>query len=637
MANKPTYGPTTRTGPGAYQPPDGPTTYAPTPFPGPPQTSAPGSPNPNAPLPGTFGTTSTLIDQNKAGLLQAMAQAGQQGVAAYQRAKETVGTQQQDALNLALQGAQNAPAGTNEILRSQVEGPSQQRQQALTQAQANLEGDLARQRSANSAFLGSAQAVLPIQAEQFGQKKDLISHQWDKYLQLQQMKDEAAALAAASSGGGGGGGGGGSRSGDGGVSLTAGQLEDAIRGYAGEVQGGQAQQLLQQAQQLMQAPGAQGIDQDLANQIAQADLANRPPSPDTDAGARQTLAGQINQNPGIYGQDYGAPGMADNQYLTDLMNQETDPYFSGLPPAGPSLPSSGFGYGYQGPKPTLAPPPALGDTRRQNMAQNLVDRQAAVPSRPSMFGASAPPLTDPKALQQAVLQAITSGDTSGLYQKYQPSEAGHALMSSVDQRQKAISDMIRQLGQEGTNVLNRPVNDYATQGAALAAAMGYDVGPYSDPTLAQGMFPTLAPWQEQKTANDITAETLQALAQGQTLGQYQGNLDTFGVTDPTQLGYAQQQAGANQQAANTEQQAANQRVTDYRTDQSLTNEQTKATAEARTNEVVGAWLDDVTAGVETATPAALYDALIQNGIPPTEAAKTVAAVSSVSTDLAPSG
>lgn len=534
-------------------------------------------------LTGTFGAASGNIDQAKLGLLDAMARGGQQGVAAYQQAQQNVGTQQGHALQLALGGnAPPLPAGMEGILRSQVEGPSQQRNQALTQAQANFTGDLDRQRAASNTYLDAAKAVLPIQQQQFGQQRDLVSQQWDRAMQLELLKQQDALARAAASGGGGGGGGGGSSS----KPLAVGAVTDLLTSIGGGLRTQEGQQYLDAADHLLQAPNSA-------------------------------------INPDQYTRDEQALGLLEDQQLAAQGAQIQGRQQAAVQAAEPSIDDA-----------------LLGAQAQQQGTMPALHGLSGLARLPSVL-ANALPMSRSQDLSQIDQERTAAQQAPSPYEAYQPSPEWQQQYDTISQQRNNISQTLAglagprygaygEVGGQALDTLNQPLSRYAPDAAALATAAGYNLGAYADPNLAQGMFPLPTPADEAKTSNDRLAEQRQALELATQTGAQDAYAQHYGTSDPAAIGFLKtldsfNPSASEDRSATNAQAAADRTAASQQVDQVVNTEVGTTVALARSGQITSENVDQ-NLGI-------LYDRLVGQGVPEQQALQIVSQVSNQITDL----
>jgi hypothetical protein len=181
-----------------------------------------------------MGSIADAADEGARRVLAIGAQAGDQGVQAYQQAQAQVGQIQQDALGrLGNDVSQiNAPTGLRGELGTLITRPTTQLQQEMAAGQGRFSADIARSSYDNLGYLNSLKGIEPM---------------IDKML---------AAQAAASGGGGSGGGGsggGGRGGGGGGDNLSDSELRKQLSGAASQVR----ESNIQAAAANLQAAGQQ--------------------------------------------------------------------------------------------------------------------------------------------------------------------------------------------------------------------------------------------------------------------------------------------------------------------------------------------------------------------------------------------
>lgn len=535
----------------------------------------------------SFGRAGVLIDENKAALLAAMARGGTAGAQAFQQARQQVSTQQDDALALARAGTISAP-GLDAQVANQVRQPAQQRLQAMTQAEANLTADLDRSRAASERYLGDAKAILPFQAEQARQQQDAYSRGWDRWLMMEQEKQAAQAAAAASRSGGGGGGGGGSGAAS--KPLAVGATTDLLTSLIGEIRSSEGQQYLDAADRLMAGPASDS--QYLTDQM------NLEAMLDPYAGS-EVLTPYTQQ-----AQDE-RQAEADRQYEIDLANQ-----FAAMDPYGDGRPTQ-----------------SLDSSRLQGIANVRANETGATGSRLDAIRAQNLRGLVSGAAPEVIPEPVAPAGPPPEYYLNRSAELGR--------RQAEIGETLAglagpgyaaygRLGGAARETLNSPNSVFAPDAALLASALGYNIGPYADPILAQGMFPALSPFEEEKRSNDILAEQQQAINQARGLGAFEAQSQFFGSSDPTEVGYrmtladlAAPGASAATAASKAEAQQAEAGA--------------KAEQEAFIQAVVDGWAGDVEAGLIDGTGNELYQALVLNGVPPYEAIKISSTVAGQAT------
>lgn len=142
-----------------------------------------------------FKSATAVVDEEKAKMLKAAAQAGSAGIAAYEEARNANNVSQQEAVARALAASQVGGVGAGGGLGQGMQELAPLQHQALNTAQAGFSSGLENMKASNESYMGKLGATLPILQEQ-NQLKATVREQQLQAIAAEKVRQQQAAAAA---------------------------------------------------------------------------------------------------------------------------------------------------------------------------------------------------------------------------------------------------------------------------------------------------------------------------------------------------------------------------------------------------------------------------------------------------------